>query len=68
MLTPQQLELVSDEYYANGFVHGRNRLYDHLKASYPGVFSSRDEIGEWLNKKKSINFSNISRSLKWFLV
>ena len=54
MLTPQQLELVSDEYYVNGFVHGRNRLYDHLKASYPGVFSSRDDIGEWL-KHQEVN-------------
>ena len=34
MLTPQQLELVSDEYYVKGFLHGRNRLYDHLKATY----------------------------------
>jgi hypothetical protein len=54
MLTPQQLELVSDEYYVKGFVHGRNRLYDHLKASYPGVFSSRDDIGEWL-KHQEVN-------------
>ena len=44
MLTPQQLEIISDEYYLKGFVHGRNRLYDHLKASYPGLFSSRDDI------------------------
>ena len=54
MLTPQQLELVSDEYYVNGFVYGRNRLYDHLKASNPGVFTSRDDIGEWL-KYQEVN-------------
>jgi hypothetical protein len=48
MLTPQQLEIISDEYYLKGFVHGRNRLYDHLKALYPGVFDSRNNIGEWL--------------------
>ena len=54
MLTPQQLELVSEEYYVKGFLHGRNRLYDHMKASYPGVFSSRDDIGEWL-KHQEVN-------------
>ena len=33
MLTPQQLELVSDEYYVKGFVHVRNRLYaSHLSS------------------------------------
>ena len=26
MLTPQQLELVPDEYYVKGFVHGRRYL------------------------------------------
>ena len=45
MLTPQQLEIISDEYYLKGFVHGRNRLYTHLKSSYPNVFDSRDAIG-----------------------
>ena len=35
-----------------GFVHVRNRLYDHLKASYPGVFSSRDDIGECINHQE----------------
>jgi len=44
MLTPQQLELVSDEYYVKGFVHGRNRLYDHMRATYPDIFTSRDDI------------------------
>ena len=66
MLTPQQLELVSDEYYVKGFLHGRNRLYDHMRATYPDIFTSRDDIGEWLKFKKSINFSNIRKSLKWF--
>ena len=37
------------------FVHGRNRLYNHMKSSYPGgVFDSRDAIGEWL-KYQEIN-------------
>ena len=54
MLTPQQLEIISDEYYVKGFVHGRNRLYNHMKASYPGVFDSRDNIGEWL-KYQEVN-------------
>ena len=54
MLTPQQLEIISDEYYVKGFVHGRNRLYTHLKSSYPGVFDSRDAIGEWL-KYQEVN-------------
>ena len=48
MLTPQQLEIISDEYYLKGFLHGRNRLYNHMKSSYPGVFDSRDNKGEWL--------------------
>jgi len=51
MLTPHQLELVSDEYYVKGFVHGRNRLYDHLKSSYPDIFTSRDNIGEWFARR-----------------
>ena len=54
MLTPQQLEIISDEYYLKGFVHGRNRPYNHLKASYPGVFDTRDNIGEWL-KYQEVN-------------
>ena len=52
MLTPQQLEIISNEYYIKGFVHGRNRLYTHMKSSYPAVFDSRDAIGEWLKYKE----------------
>jgi hypothetical protein len=54
MLTPQQLQVFSDEYHVNGFVHGRDRLYDHLRPSYPGVFNSRDDIGEWF-KYQEVN-------------
>ena len=54
MLTPQQLEIISNEYYIKGFVHGRNRLYNHMKLSYPNVFDSRDAIGEWL-KYQEVN-------------
>jgi hypothetical protein len=54
MLTPQQLEIISDEYYLKGFLHGRNRLYGHLKSSYPGVFNSRKNIGESL-KYQEVN-------------
>ena len=54
MLTPQQLEIISDECYVQGFVHGRNRLYTHLKSSYLNVFDSRDAIGEW-SKYQEVN-------------
>ena len=54
MLTPQQLEIISDEYYLKGFVHGRNRLYDLMKSSNPNLFTSRDDIGEWL-KYQEVN-------------
>ena len=64
MVTPQQLEIISNEYYTKGFLHERNRLYNHLKSLYPGVFKSRDANGEWLNYKKSISFSNIRKNLK----
>ena len=67
MLTPQQLEIISDEYCVKGFVHGRNRLYDHLKSSYLGVFTSRDDIGEWLKHQIVNQFFNISKSLKCFI-
>ena len=30
-LNPFQLEQISDEYYAKGFVLGRNALYIHMK-------------------------------------
>jgi len=64
MLTPQQLELVSDEYYVKGFVHGRNRLYYHLKASYPGIFTSRDDIGEWLKYQEVNQFFQYQKKPK----
>ena len=64
MLTPKQLELVSDEYYVKGFVHGRNRLYDHLKSSYPGIFTSRDDIGEWLKFQEVNQFFQYQKKPK----
>jgi hypothetical protein len=36
-LTPFQLEQISDEYYAKGFVLGRNALYIHMKLTYPSL-------------------------------
>ena len=64
MLTPQQLELVSDEYYVKGFLHGRNRLYDHLKSSYPRIFTSRDDIGEWLKYQEVNQFFQYQKKPK----
>ena len=64
MLIPHQLEIISDEYYLTGFVHGRNRLYDHLKASYPGLFSSRDDIGEWLKHQEVNQFFQYQKKPK----
>ena len=64
MLTPQQLEIISDEYYLKGFLHGRNRLYNHLKSSYPGVFDSRDAIGEWLKHQEVNQFFQYQKKPK----
>ena len=64
MLTPQQLEIISDEYYLKGFLHGRNRLYNHMKSSYPGVFDSRDAIGEWLKYQEVNQFFQYQKNPK----
>lgn len=54
VLNPVQLQAISDEYYTKRFVLGRDKLYVHMKDSYPqfagtaNAFDSRDEIGEWL--------------------
>ena len=32
-LSPQQLQIISQEYYINGFVLGRDKLYEHLKVN-----------------------------------
>ena len=62
-LNPFQLEQISDEYYAKGFVLGRNALYIHMKKTYPSPnpspignssYTSRDDIGEWL-KYQEVN-------------
>ena len=64
MLTPQQLEIISNEYYIKGFVHGRNRLYTHLKSSYQNVFDSRDAIGEWLKYQEVNQFFQYQKKPK----
>ena len=64
MLTPQQLEIISDEYYLKGFVHGRNRLYNHMKASYPGVFD-RYAIGKWLKYQEVNQFFQYQKKPKF---
>ena len=64
MLTPQQLEIISNEYYIKGFVHGRNRLYNHMKSSYPGVFDSRDKICEWLKYQEDNQFFQYQKNLR----
>ena len=55
MLNPLQLQQISNEYYTNGFLLGRDALYDHLKRTYPNIapngipnWDSRDDVGEWL--------------------
>ena len=62
-LNPFQLEQISDEYYAKGFVLGRNALYIHMKQTYPSPnpspignssYTSRDDIAEWL-KYQEVN-------------
>ena len=53
-LSPLQLQALSDEYYTNGFVLGRDKLYEHMKAEHPNEFNrqagsgSRDDVMEWL--------------------
>ena len=37
-LSPLQLQALSDEYYTNGFVLGRDKLYEHMKAEHPNEF------------------------------
>ena len=61
MLTPFQLQIISDVYYSEGFVLGRDKLYEHLqqekKPNLVGVidptgrnaqFTSRDDVEQWL--------------------
>ena len=62
MLTPFQLQIISDVYYHDGFVLGRDKLYQHLqqekKTNLVGVidpttggnpqFTSRDDVEKWL--------------------
>ena len=46
------------------FVHGRNRLYNDMKSSYPGVFDSRDAIGEWLKYQEVNQFFQYQKKPK----
>ena len=62
MLTPFQLQIISDVYYHDGFVLGRDKLYRHLQQeknpNLVGVidpttggnpqFTSRDDVENWL--------------------
>ena len=64
MLTPQQLEIISDEYYLKGFLHGMNRLNNHMKSSYSGVFDNRDNIGEWLKNQEVNQFFQYQKKPK----
>ena len=52
MLLPKQLDMISYEYYVKGFLLGRNKLYNHMKNKYPGMFDSRDDVGEWLKHQE----------------
>ena len=59
-LSPQQLQIVSQEYYTNGFVLGRDKLYEHLQVNMNPMldalnqFDSRDQIADWL-KRQPVN-------------
>ena len=60
-LTPFQLQIISYVYYSEGFVLGRDKLYQHLQkekqTNLVGVidptgrnaqFTSRDDVEQWL--------------------
>jgi hypothetical protein len=60
-LNPFQLERISNEYYAEGFVIGRFTLYVHMKQTYPPPnpipiddypYTARGDIAEWQSIKK----------------
>ena len=59
-LSPQQLQIISQEYYTNGFVLGRDKLYQHLRVNMNPMlnavnqFDSRDDIADWL-KRQPVN-------------
>jgi len=59
-LSPQQLQIISQEYYTNGFVLGRDKLYEHLKVNMNPMlnavnqFDSHDQIADWL-KRQPVN-------------
>ena len=47
-LTPLQLQIISDEYYVNGYVLGRDKLTEHLRDKYPQEIFNPKSIMEWL--------------------
>ena len=67
-LSPPQLQIVSQEYYTNGFVLGRDKLYEHLKINMNPMlnaenqFDSRDQIADWF-KRQPLNTIH-SRQIK----
>ena len=57
VLNPIQLAVISQEYYSDGHVLGRDKLYQHMINEYNvgfqwagtlNEFDSRDDIAEWL--------------------
>ena len=59
MLNAFQLNQLATEYYTNGYMLGRDALYEHMKSTYPApnmgplgpnTFDSRDDIAEFLKK------------------
>ena len=66
VLNPIQLAVISKEYYSDGHVLGRDKLYQHMINEYNVVFQwagtlnefdSRDDIAEWL-KYQHVNTSH----------
>ena len=57
VLNPLQLAAISQEYYTDGHVSGRDKLYQHMIDEYKlgfqwngtvNEFDSSDDIAEWL--------------------
>lgn len=61
--TPIQLAAISNEYYQDGYVLGRDKLYEHLRIKYnappfnftntQNEFNSRDMVMNWLRRQPS---------------
>jgi hypothetical protein len=56
-LSPQQLQIVSQEYYTNGFVLEKDKSYQRLRVNMNPMlnpvnqFGSRDDIADWLKRQ-----------------